>query len=216
MNCIFCNKPLTEKQIVSNKRGIRRGLNKTGNCFCSQGCGASFRIKREAYDRKEDYLKNPRKCNFCYTDISYEKFVEKKTEKHNRNKPLEDIRMFCNQSCSAKYNNSGKNRHATIISNEINSLYELRNRMFFKDLLKSMGLNQCSLCAWNKASIEIHHINGRKIKDPHNHFNLTIVCPNCHSEIEAKLIPEDKLIRISDSVPQNWGDYIPEKYKKRG
>lgn len=216
MNCIFCKKSLTEKQIVSYKRGIRRGLNKTGNCFCGHGCSSTFRIKREAYDRKEDYLKTPRKCKFCLTDISYEKFIEKKTEKCNKNKPLEDINMFCNQSCSAKYNNSGKNRHGTIISNEMSSLYELRNRMFFKDILKNMGLNRCSLCGWDKASIEIHHIKGRKLVDPHNHYNLTIVCPNCHSEIEAKLIPEEKLIRMSDSVPDNWKDYIPEKYKKRG
>lgn len=216
MNCIYCQKGLTKKQIHSYERGIRRGLNKTGNCFCSHGCSTSFRIKREAYDRKEEYLLNPRKCKFCSIDISYEKYVEKKTEKYNKNKLLELINMFCNQSCCAKHNNAGKNRHATIISNEISSLYELRNRMFFKDILRNMSLNQCSLCGWDKASIEIHHIKGRKLVDPHNHYNLTIVCPNCHSEIEAKLIPEEKLIRMSDSVPDNWKDYIPEKYKKRG
>lgn len=216
MNCSFCNKPLTPQQIKLTKQGVKRGINKPGNCFCSRGCSSTFRMKVETFERKEKYSKNPRKCKFCLNDISYEKFVQKKCEKSNRKKPLDEVNMFCNQSCSAKYNNIGRNRHATIISNEMHTLYEIRNRTYFKDLLIKMGLNQCSLCGWNKSSIEIHHINGRKIIDPHNHYNLTIVCPNCHSEIEAGLIPEEKLTRMSDSVPENWKDYIPEKYKKRG
>lgn len=214
MNCVFCSKELTDDQEKTHKRGVKRGKNKEGNCFCSLGCSTAYRMKDEACDRKEEYLKSPRSCKICLADISYEKFVQKKTEKINRSKTLEEINMFCSKSCAAKHNNQGKNRHATIAKN-INSLYDLKNTSFFKDILKDLGLNQCSICGWNKCSIEIHHIKGRKIEDPHNHSNLTIVCPNCHDEIEAGLVPEKDIVLMSKSVPTNWKDYIPDKYKKR-
>ena len=48
---------------------------------------------------------------------------------------------------------------------------------------------------------------------PHNHNNLTIVCPNCHRRIEQNVICTDKLIKLSDVLDDNWKNYLPEKYR---
>lgn len=51
--------------------------------------------EKQHNDRIEEYYKNPKKCINCQSAIEYEKRVNK----------------FCGKSCSAKYNNIGKNRH---------------------------------------------------------------------------------------------------------
>jgi len=212
MNCIYCNKSLTilqQKRIVSS---VKRERNKQGNHFCSYSCSSAYTIKYSAKQREENYDKNPVKCKNCEIRISYEKFIEKKTDKKNKNKLLETINFFCSKSCSAIYNNKGNNRHKKI-TRGINSIYDIRSNNILKELLKVYKLNKCSICGTNDISMDIHHINGRKVEDPHNHNNLTIVCPNCHRRIEQNVICTDKLIKLSDVLDDNWKNYLPEKYR---
>ena len=212
MNCIYCSKELTtlqKKRVVSS---VKRGRNKTGNHFCSTSCGTAFRLKYAAKERRDIYYKNPVKCKTCNVDISYEKFLEKKTDKKNKNKTIEIINCFCSKSCSAIYNNRGNNRHKKI-TRGINSIYDVTSTKRIKEVLDAYNLNKCSICEIDDISMDIHHINGRQIEDPHNHDNLTIVCPNCHRRIEQNIIGTDKLIKLSDVLDDNWKNYLPEKYK---
>ena len=124
MNCTFCNKELTEEQIKNFKKTVNSNKNITGNSFCSRSCGTSYRLKNEALYREKEYTNNPVLCKCCFTKISYSKYVEKKTEKSNRNKKLEDINMFCGKSCAAKHNNKGKNRHS-VINREIKKSFSV-------------------------------------------------------------------------------------------
>jgi len=54
----------------------------------------------------------------------------------------------------------------------------------------------CTQCTWAEGKCDIHHINGRKIPDPHNPTNLTVVCPNCHRLVHEDKIPPQDLIPI--------------------
>ena len=212
MDCIYCRNKLSliqKKRVVSS---VKRGKNKQGNHFCSASCSSAYRIKYSAKEREENYYKNPVKCKNCKTDISYQKFIEKKNYKENKHKTLEQINCFCSNSCSAVYNNRGNNRHKKI-TRGINSIYDVKSNHRMKELLEAYNLNKCSICGIDDISMDIHHINGRRVEDPHNHNNLTVVCPNCHRRIEQNVISVDKLIKLSDVLDDNWKNYLPEKYR---
>jgi hypothetical protein len=44
---------------------------------------------------------------------------------------------------------------------------------------------RCAVCWWRKfrpgRTCELHHIVGRRGKDPHNHRNILMVCNECHT-----------------------------------
>lgn len=48
------------------------------------------------------------------------------------------------------------------------------------------GTKKCDICGI-ETFLEIHHINGRKIDNYNDDFNLTDICPNCHSEVHNGL-----------------------------
>lgn len=63
---------------------------------------------------------------------------------------------------------------------------------------------KCSRCDWNEEICDLHHIRGRKIKDPHNHRNLSYICPNCHRLAgSGKIAPED-LVSFEEQVGDKW------------
>jgi hypothetical protein len=43
---------------------------------------------------------------------------------------------------------------------------------------------RCAVCHWRKyrpgRRLELHHIQGRRGKDPHDHRNLIMLCNECH------------------------------------
>lgn len=50
----------------------------------------------------------------------------------------------------------------------------------------------CAFCGEKDVStLEFHHIDGRDHPDPHNSQNLIYVCSNCHSKIDAGIIPKE-------------------------
>lgn len=59
--------------------------------------------------------------------------------------------------------------------------FKLKNRLIIEGIKK----NECDMCGitlWNNLpiSLELHHKNGNS--SDHNLKNLTILCPNCHSQ----------------------------------
>lgn len=157
----------------------------------------------------------------------------------------EDSRKkFCNQSCSAKYNNVrrppasvehrkkiseglkkryasdnppnikspeeqsilvGKGTKFKYKGLEITSIAECSSRTITK-ILKRMDVG-CTRCGWNESTCDIHHINGRKIEDPHNHKNLIILCPNCHRLAHNKKIEVSEYKTVFDLFGETWKEY---------
>lgn len=65
----------------------------------------------------------------------------------------------------------------------------------------------CSICGWNEASCDIHHIKPKKEGGSDMNDILCILCPNCHRKVHYKKIDSDKLINIVDYIGDKWKDY---------
>jgi predicted HNH restriction endonuclease len=126
---------------------------------------------------------------------------------------------FCSRSCGVIYNNKTRvvtdetkeKLRASAIKHSIGkhkasilSIWELSSRTVQK-IIKRLGLG-CSSCGWDKGSCDIHHIEGRKITDPHNHKNLTLLCPNCHRLVHEDKIKKEDLKTFEEILPDNWMD----------
>lgn len=54
----------------------------------------------------------------------------------------------------------------------------------FRRELNSTGQMHCDIC--NEVHILVqHHIQGRKVDDPHRASNLCNICSNCHTKVHA-------------------------------
>lgn len=85
------------------------------------------------------------------------------------------------------------------------SIFTLSSRTRIK-VLERLNLS-CFRCGWNDDICDLHHIYGRKIENPHNHKNLTYVCPNCHRLAQnKKILPED-LITLEEKIGDEWKKY---------
>lgn len=93
------------------------------------------------------------------------------------------IAQYCSDSCKQKsYRFRQKPLDATI------SVRGLRK--VFKDL-------PCEICGWDKAGRDRHHITTVSEGGKDTVENLINVCPNCHREIHAGLIPKEDLFEIA-------------------
>lgn len=155
-------------------------------------------------------------------------------------------RVFCCQSCAAKYNNrsrvtttKGKTKIATCIrcgqeflasihinkckcicpkckthnrphsknKSQILTLSDISKRTMMK-ILKRMNA-KCSICGWNEASCDLHHIVPRKNGGGDNFDNLIVVCPNCHRICHTtnKYNFEFLKQRNIEIMYKNWRDF---------
>ena len=85
------------------------------------------------------------------------------------------------------------------------SILEVSSRTVSK-IFKRLNVG-CSQCGWNETACDIHHIDGRKIKDADNHKNLTYLCPNCHRKCHVGLLKKDDLINLNDYIGDKWKDF---------
>lgn len=81
-------------------------------------------------------------------------------------------------------------------------LYDLGSRTR-KKMLKRMGLTKCVVCGWDKATCDVHHINGRGDE----HGNLIILCPNHHRIAEEGNLELSAYPTLADILPENWRDF---------
>lgn len=143
---------------------------------------------------------------------------------------------FCNSSCANSFNNK-KRKHSEETKNKIknslninkenkwknqsiivgnstklkysgkipNSILDLSSRTKTK-ILKRLNLG-CCICGWNESTIDLHHINGRKIENPHSHDNLTPLCPNHHRLVHNGKIEKSKLKTLNEILTENWKNF---------
>lgn len=110
-------------------------------------------------------------------------------------------KIHCN-SCKRKVNHSLDNPQ---------SLLDLSKRTISK-ILKRANIG-CSICGWNKATCDIHHIVERSSNGSNNSDNLIIICPNCHREIHSNKEYNKSFLfeRTIDKVFSNWKDFYNMK-----
>lgn len=106
-----------------------------------------------------------------------------------------------NKAMSISVGKYTKGKHKT----DITSIFELCNRSRCKIILR-LDLS-CSVCGWDKCIGDLHHINGRKIDNPHDHTNLCYLCPNCHRMSHNGLIDKNSLITFEEQVGDKWKEY---------
>jgi len=157
--------------------------------YCSRSCANSRELtekQKKAISSsltKEDTfaIKN---CEFCKKEF--------KAPKRKNSK-------FCSQDCSNKLKMFDAKRR-----DSIDTIFKMSSRTRTK-LLQRMGKG-CSRCGWNEAPCDLHHIHGRKIKDPNSEKNLTLLCPNCHRLFHTGKINEKDVLTLEEYLP-DWKDY---------
>jgi hypothetical protein len=88
---------------------------------------------------------------------------------------------------------------------DIKSILDVSKRTSHK-ILKRIGLG-CCICGWNEAPCDIHHINGKKVKDANGHWNLTILCPNHHRMYHNKKIQRSDIKNLIEYFPDDWNKH---------
>jgi len=142
---------------------------------------------------------------------------------------------FCSRSCSAAHGNTGRatspeakrkcseslkrywktqpGRKAQIKSIGTNShrgrrhpknIFNMSHRTREK-VLRRLGIS-CSYCGWTSEIGDLHHIEGRKGADPHNHEKLSYLCPNDHRLADRGKIDPSALTTFEEQVGGRWRD----------
>lgn len=118
---------------------------------------------------------------------------------------MEDIKDLINKkrALTVSYNNGYYMKEYTSILDFSNrTVSKIIHRMLEDD--KTFG---CSVCDWNDTIGDIHHINGRKIKDANDLNNLCYLCPNCHRKVHKNIIEKNNLISFDKQVGDKWKKY---------
>lgn len=195
------------KNFYEYTRKIKTGKN---NFFCSLSCGTKFQLRQQSVELtkqkkldEEDYLLNPKKCQFCDGVIPYKNHEQKTfcdsscaAKYNNKNKIIikkclhcnEDYKpykgskgMFCTFECSLLYKKEKIDK--LIVSNQY-PFYFSQSRIR-KYLIEKHGA-KCMICGWDKINpvsgkcpIVMDHIDGHS--DNNQLSNLRLLCPNCDS-----------------------------------
>lgn len=156
LNCDYCKKEFYLPLYLYNKRKKR---NK--KIYCSKECSNNGHKKQTKCT-----------CASCGKDILKTPYRIKQSKSGN---------VFCNQSCSATYNNSLRKKES------INTY----RRIAFQNYK-----HECACCGWNidERILEVHHIDedrkNNKLK------NLIILCPICHKYLTLHLKTIEELIHF--------------------
>jgi predicted HNH restriction endonuclease len=202
--CIFCDKKLD--------------YNKKINKFCSSSCSASFnnskrilsentknKISKSLLNKKnksDEKLKNDIFKNNQKIKILSENNEQNEKISNGLKKAWEEKREVF--SCGEKHSKIIGKITKGKYKNDITSIKQVSPRTTSK-ILKRLKIS-CCICYWNEGSCDIHHINGKKIDNYDEHFNLTYICPNCHRLVHEGKIDKTKLIPLNDILPKNWTD----------
>lgn len=146
--------------VICKHCGKNHSFEKRKNKFCSINCATTF-----------NNLKKGKKLVLCLN-----------CEKHLVGK----ARKFCSTTCQQeyqykKYIEGWKSGSITGGSGQFGE--QLSKRI--KDYIKNKYKNSCTCCginSWNNKpiSLQVEHIDGNSTN--HKENNLTLLCPNCHSQ----------------------------------
>jgi hypothetical protein len=161
-------------------------------------CKESF----ETFDYRKKFC--TRKCSGTYNNSNRFYTAETKQKISNALKKYHQNKIWTQNDkdkFSVAVGKSTKGKH----KNEPKSILDLSLRTSVK-IMKRLKIG-CSVCGWNEATCDIHHINGRKCENPDDHKNLTYVCPNCHRKCHLGLIKKEDLINLENYIGDKWKDF---------
>lgn len=161
--------------------------------FCSNKCARGFSTKSK---RKEINQKVSNK-------LKGTKLTEETKNKISKSLSGENNPFYNQHHDEDKKRQMAKSLKSTLKNKkEPTSIIDLSKRTITKVLVR---MNKgCSRCGWNESTCDIHHINGRKIEDPHSHDNLCILCPNCHRLVHTGKVKKEELINMTQYIGDEW------------
>lgn len=62
----------------------------------------------------------------------------------------------------------------------------------------------CDICEECGTPLEVHHIEGRDIPNPHSATNTTDVCPNCHTKVHIGMIIIEQWVNTTTGRTLLW------------
>lgn len=170
--------------------------------FCSRKCAGEYNAqhRNEEEERKIEELLKRHSTEMDRNDPTYREKISLGLKKHFKEHPEkimrgEEASKRTAKATKGKYNKDPK------------SLFELSKRTITK-IFKRLNAG-CSFknCGWNECTCEIHHINGKKVENPHGHWNLTYICPNHHRMIHAGKIKKEDLTTLDEYIGDKWKNY---------
>ena len=120
-------------------------------------------------------------------------------------------KRFCCLKCTSDWNNSHvsveTNKKRGKKNNEVGriplNLFDVSNRTKIK-ILNRLNCG-CSVCGWKEAACDLHHIVPKKKGGTNDHYNLTLLCPNCHRLAHSG--KELTLINIQEQFGEAWREH---------
>lgn len=163
--------------------------------FCSRSC-ANSRIRTDEIKRK---IKE--------TLLLTNKKVGRKKIEHllNCEKCKKEFVKYgyYRKNRSIRCNNCKNKRFA---KKDPKSIFELSSRTISKIFKRANA--KCSMCGWNKTSLDLHHIIHRKNGGTNEHDNLISLCPNCHRMAHENQYSIEQLKEKNLTVTlKNWIHY---------
>ena len=172
--------------------------------FCSKECAKSFstKNKRKLINEK---VSNSLKGRII-SDLTSKKISEAGKGKRHTEETKEKIRKSKLEFYKEEENILKISiAHLSQKGKNINSILDVSSRTVTK-ILKRLKIG-CSLCGWDKATCDLHHIKGRKVANPNAHSNLTYICPNCHRLVHAGLVDSKELVTLEQHIGDRWKEY---------
>jgi len=134
--------------------------------ICCQNCSKIFHVRKYRIKTAKWCSVNCRRvkcrCLLCDKEITYSPSRKRK---------------YCSKSCA------NKARHA-------DKEFPNKSNNFRRFWVRRGIIQKCEKCGYDevKEILGIHHIDGNRENNKRN--NLMVVCPNCHSLIHRKHIPQ--------------------------
>ena len=179
-NCLVCNKEFETKNRQKK--------------MCSRKCSGIFTIQFHKERTEESKTKQSLKIKEKYlNDENYKLKISDGVKKYFLQNP-DKIKKGKNHALAVAKGTKGK------FKQNPKNLLELSSRTISK-IFSRLELG-CSICGWNDAPCDLHHINGRKVADANGHWNLCYVCPNCHRKIHAKKMCP--IINLEKIIGDRW------------
>lgn len=188
---IQCKKCGKEFNVECTENQFNKGKYKH---YCSRHCANSHILTDIQKQHISEGLKNSSLISHIHTyicDNCGKEFKSKKTFKKSR-------QIHCND-CIRNIKHSNEN--------ELKSILDCSKRTITK-ILKRSNIG-CSICGWNEATCDIHHIIPKKNGGADDNDNLIIVCPNCHRVIHSNKKYSEEYLRSKNIVNtfNNWKDF---------
>lgn len=149
--------------------------------YCSRRCAASVNNKGRQRNPSKSRI-----CTRCGTKFFFHGKVRSRLCESCRGhkKITKKVTRHCSIcGSSLKRGQITCTRQCLIVrlKNNLVQNMDKRRSLVIRSLLNELRCDiGCSRCGWNEASLDFHHIHGRRVENPHGYWNLTLLCPNCH------------------------------------